>query len=252
MGVSTKAKVTWNTIILPKSAGGLGISDPILQSKPMLAKLVIRSLLLGNEVWKHLLINRMVKQSSVIGKPWKEEIRRIFTKEVKLKKTHKWEERFINGIWSAWKFIRRGVIRRPRKCGAEISRQPLTWNKLFIGLAWGQMADGPGQSFGSWQDFVAFSWEAQNTMLASLCDGRTMATEINNSIANYLLSSTISNTYTGWFELSLDEGLDRYVIEVNAEGTHCWFFVEDNGSYLKLQHQYRIPLTRNYGGKSEL
>ncbi len=224
--------MAWATIILLKLAGGLGIIDPILQSKAMLAKLVIRSLLPGNEVWKHLLINRMAKQSSLIGRPWKEEIRWIFTEEIKLKRTYKWEDRFTNRIWSACKGIRRGLIKGPPECGVELSRQPLTWNNLFIGndgcllgerpwLAWGQMADGPCQSFGSWQGFVSYPWEAQNTILAELCRGRTMAAEINNSIANCRLSSTISNTYTRWFKLSLNEGMHRYVIGVNVAGTHC-------------------------------
>jgi hypothetical protein len=91
------------------------------------------------------------------------------------------------------------------------------------------MADGPSQSFGSWQDFVSYSWETQKTVLAKLRGGRTMAAKINYSIANCRLSYTISNTCIRWFEMSLNEGLDRYVIGANTDGTHCWFTMDDNG-----------------------
>ena len=188
----------------------------------------------------------------MIGRPWKETIRWIFIEELKFKKTYRWDGGFINGIWIAWKSIRRGLIRRPPECGVELSRQPLTWNKLFVGndgcllgerpwLAWGQMADGPGQSFGSWLDFVSYSRETQKTVLAGLRGSRTMAAEINHSIANCRLSYTISNSCTRWFELSLN-GLDRYVIGANADGTHCWFDMDDNGQLCGIVTPLENPL----------
>ena len=44
-GSHAKAKVSWSTIVKPLDQGGLGIVDPLQQSKALIAKLVIRGLL---------------------------------------------------------------------------------------------------------------------------------------------------------------------------------------------------------------
>ena len=54
-GAFARAKVAWSTLTLPKSKGGLGLIDPENQSKAMLAKLLVRGLLPGNETWKMIL-----------------------------------------------------------------------------------------------------------------------------------------------------------------------------------------------------
>ena len=53
------AKVTWAVIIQPRNVGGLGIVDPIDQSRALLGKLVVRGLLPRNELWKILLRERI-------------------------------------------------------------------------------------------------------------------------------------------------------------------------------------------------
>ena len=40
-------KVSWSTLILPKSKGGLGLIDPELQSRALICKVFVRSLLPG-------------------------------------------------------------------------------------------------------------------------------------------------------------------------------------------------------------
>ena len=52
------AKVSWSTLVLPKSKGGLGLIDLGLQSQALLCKVLVRSLLPGNELWKRLIHNR--------------------------------------------------------------------------------------------------------------------------------------------------------------------------------------------------
>ncbi len=47
-----RAKVKWDTLVLPTSKGGLGITDPKTLSKALLAKLFIRALVPGGEPWK--------------------------------------------------------------------------------------------------------------------------------------------------------------------------------------------------------
>ncbi len=50
-----RAKVKWDTLVLPISQGGLGIIDPKTQSEALLAKLLVRGLAPGGEPWKELI-----------------------------------------------------------------------------------------------------------------------------------------------------------------------------------------------------
>jgi hypothetical protein len=52
---NARAKVKWETLVLPTSQGGLGIIDPETQSEALLAKLLIRGLEPGGEPWKKFL-----------------------------------------------------------------------------------------------------------------------------------------------------------------------------------------------------
>ena len=69
--------------------------DPVDQSRALLAKLVVRSFLPGEEWWKTLLHNRMSLCAPEVGRPWKEEARWIFNKELKIKSSRKSEDGFI-------------------------------------------------------------------------------------------------------------------------------------------------------------
>jgi hypothetical protein len=52
---NARAKVKWETLLLPISHEGLGIIDPKTQSEALLAKLFIRGLELRSKPWKELL-----------------------------------------------------------------------------------------------------------------------------------------------------------------------------------------------------
>ncbi len=52
--VPARTKVRWDTLTLPTSQGGLGVTDPKAQSKALLAKLFIRGLVPNGEPWKEL------------------------------------------------------------------------------------------------------------------------------------------------------------------------------------------------------
>ena len=49
---TTSARVAWCCLIKAKNQGGLGLVDPIHQSKALLGKLLVRSLQPGPELWK--------------------------------------------------------------------------------------------------------------------------------------------------------------------------------------------------------
>ncbi|MCO5586861.1 hypothetical protein L7F22_040806 [Adiantum nelumboides] len=51
----TRARVRLSTVIMPTSLGGLGITDPEMQSRALLTKLIVRGLFPSNEPWKILL-----------------------------------------------------------------------------------------------------------------------------------------------------------------------------------------------------
>ena len=68
------AKVSWSTLILPKSKGVLGLIEPELQSRALLCKVLVRSLLHGNELWKTLIHNRSILWIPRLGGHWKPQI----------------------------------------------------------------------------------------------------------------------------------------------------------------------------------
>ena len=53
------AKVAWSVPTQSKQKGGLGLIDPFMQSKALLSKHFVRSLLPGEELWKKLCIRHL-------------------------------------------------------------------------------------------------------------------------------------------------------------------------------------------------
>ena len=58
--------------------GGLGIVDPLQQSKALIAKLVIRGLLPGSESWKQLLFYELQRFCPKTGGDWRPTFRWLF------------------------------------------------------------------------------------------------------------------------------------------------------------------------------
>jgi hypothetical protein len=50
-----RAKVKWDSFILPSSSRGLGIINPKAQLEALLTKLLVKGLSLGCELWKMIL-----------------------------------------------------------------------------------------------------------------------------------------------------------------------------------------------------
>ena len=81
-GTAAATKVSWGVISLPTTQAGLGIIDPLDQSRALLAKLVVRWFMPGKECWKELLMRRCYECAPRNGTPWPDEVRwilRIFT-----------------------------------------------------------------------------------------------------------------------------------------------------------------------------
>lgn len=48
----TRARVAWDTAIIPTMRGGLRVFDPVIQTRALLAKMIPRALVPGAEPWK--------------------------------------------------------------------------------------------------------------------------------------------------------------------------------------------------------
>ena len=55
---NARSKVKWDVITLPRSRGGLGIIDPVDQSRALLSKLLVKGFMSWQEIWKLLLLDR--------------------------------------------------------------------------------------------------------------------------------------------------------------------------------------------------
>ena len=82
-GSRAVAKVAWDVLIRPKSQGGLALIDPLIQSRALLTKFVVRGLLLGTEAWKGMLLNQLMQLSPKTGGNWLPSLKWMFLTNVK-------------------------------------------------------------------------------------------------------------------------------------------------------------------------
>ena len=101
-----RPKVAWKTIIVPTSQGGLGLVDPLIQCKALLAKFIVRGLLPGNELWKMFLQLRMKEVFPKTGGEWTRSLRWWFIPNFHSHKIVFQNDRFFAAIKRAWWFIK--------------------------------------------------------------------------------------------------------------------------------------------------
>mgnify|MGYP007076045233 CR=1 FL=1 len=102
--------------IQPKQNGGLGLIDPFMQTKSLLAKHVVRSLLPGEELWKKLWIRHFYKFKPSTGGQKSDSLRsRFFNSDFPLPKSIVGSLRFFNGILHAWESICQALVFLPPK-----------------------------------------------------------------------------------------------------------------------------------------
>jgi hypothetical protein len=140
-----RAKVKWETLILPPAQGGLGIIDPKAQSEALLAKLMIRGFSPGGEPWKEIIrckvdhiklpVHSMGLDTSDVN--W------IFAAS-KLKRIQcsMWKS-----ILGAWMKVRPGLTKAAPTSTAKILRQlifdnPLILNQLGVSLGLSGLSEG--------------------------------------------------------------------------------------------------------------
>jgi hypothetical protein len=125
-----RAKVKWDTLMLPTTQGGLGIIDPKAQSEALLAKLLIRGLAPGGEPWKEFIRHKADQIRLPIHN------KRPNTPDVNLIFVAPKVKRIPCSIWKSiigsWMKVRPGLIKEEPSNNAKIFRQPIFGNPLIL------------------------------------------------------------------------------------------------------------------------
>ena len=100
------AKVAWDILIRPKSQGGLALIDPLIQSRPLLSKFVVRGLLPGTKAWKGMLLNQLMQLSTKTGGNWLPSLKWMFLTNMQTLRRSLTSNRFLLGIVIAWDAIK--------------------------------------------------------------------------------------------------------------------------------------------------
>jgi hypothetical protein len=126
---NARAKVKWETLVLPTSQGGFGIIDPKTQSEALLAKLLMRGLALGGEPWKELLRHKANQVKLLIHGlgPNMQDINWMFA-ATKLKRP---PASLWKSILHSWLSVKPGLCKLKPTNSAEILRQPIFGNPLI-------------------------------------------------------------------------------------------------------------------------
>jgi hypothetical protein len=128
--VPTRAKVKWDTLALPTSQGGFGVTDPKAHSEALLAKLFIRGLAPGGEPWKELVRhNAEQMRLPVHGKgPSNLDLNWLLAApKLKRLKCSMWKS-----IVGAWLNVRPSLIKSNPTNSDEVLRQPLFGNPSIL------------------------------------------------------------------------------------------------------------------------
>ena len=131
-----RAKVKWDTAVLPIVRGGIKILDPQWQASALLIKLLIRGLSVGYEPWKALVRYRVAQTSQSRRGRWPAHSNWIMNARSLVKQgSSMWQ-----GVMKAWHTIQSGLEQQDPSSWAEIARQPIFGNRFLtneIGTQWG-------------------------------------------------------------------------------------------------------------------
>jgi hypothetical protein len=147
---NARAKVKWETLVLPISQGGLGIIDPKTQSEALLAKLLVRGLAPGGEPWKELLRHKANQTKLPVHGmgPTTQDINWLFA-ATKLKRPpiSLWKS-----ILHSWLSVKPDLRKSEPTNSAETLRQPVFGNPFIVnqgGRPLGLSGKSEGNAFAS-------------------------------------------------------------------------------------------------------
>ena len=118
-------------LIQPKINGGLGLIDPLMQSRALLTKFVIRGLLPGSKAWKGIFLNQLMQLTPKIGGAWSPSLKWLFLNDMKTPRRNVASNRFLLGIIRAWDAIKSFLFKDKPSTWDELLNQPMLANSLF-------------------------------------------------------------------------------------------------------------------------
>ena len=131
-----RARVKWDTAVLPIVRGGVKILDPQWQASALLVKLLIRRLSVGYEPWKVLVRYRVAQTKQSRRGRWPAHANWVMNAPNLAKQgSPMWQ-----GVMKAWHTIQSGIEQQDPSSWAEIARQPLFGNRFLTdtsGIQWG-------------------------------------------------------------------------------------------------------------------
>ena len=244
------AKVAWSVLIQSKQQGGLGLIDPFMQSKALIAKHVVRSLLPGEELWKKLWMRHLHKVKPSVGGQWNDSLRWFFNSDFPLPKSSVGSLRFFNGIFRAWDSLRQALVFLPPKSFHQFMRQPLIWNPLFTDeaacvlglrprLSWAAMDNGPARTVADWIRFLQTSAQDQRNMLSNLRGAKIMFSQLS-MVYQITVSTLHFDHFQGWYgmfsTLNILIGARLY----HQNGNLYFYEVRDNGRLILVEEESPI------------
>ena len=134
-----RAKVRWDTVVLPIVRGGVKVLDPQWQASALLIKLLVRRLSVGYEPWKSLVRFRVAQSQQSRRERWPSHSNWIMNARTLVKQgSTMWQ-----GVVKAWNSIQAELEQHDPTTWDEIIRQPFFGN-IFLtneqGLQWGTEA----------------------------------------------------------------------------------------------------------------
>ena len=131
-----RARVRWNTAVLPIVRGGVKILDPEWQASALLVKLLIRGMAVGYEPWKSLVRHRVSQTKQSRHGRWPAHANWIMNNAHLVQQgSTMWQ-----GVMKAWGTIQAGLEQQDPQSWSEIARQPLYGNRFLTsetGIQWG-------------------------------------------------------------------------------------------------------------------
>ena len=249
-GDNSVAKVAWSVLIQSKKKGGLGLIDPFMQSKALITKHVVRSLLPGDELWKKLWIQHLHKVKPSVGGQWHDSLRWFFNADFQLPKSNAGSLRFFSGIFRAWETLRQALVFLPPKNYHQFMRQPLIWNPLFTDeaacvlglrprLSWAAMDSGPARTVADWIKFVQTSAHDQNNTLSNLRGARIMFSQL--SMAYQVTLPTLQFDYVqSWYGMFSTFNILIGARLYHQNGNFYCYEVLDNGRLILVAEESSI------------
>ena len=153
-GKKTRAKLKWDTAILPLTAGGIKVLDIELQSNALLVKMLTRGVNPEPKPWKALLIHNLNKLQPKANDPWPQHRRWM---QIPMAKLHQTGSPLFQAIMTSWSSLQQGLEQSVPKTWTERSRQPIFGNRLLTSRQGEQWGMSPRTILPKWADHGLFT-----------------------------------------------------------------------------------------------